>query len=393
MKPNQTMEQLCSSFLAEQATKNQRRKLRPICLKNHQWLERSQKKLLNFSSNDYLGLSQHPLLIQRASEWAETWGVGATASRLVSGDFEIHQQIEAKVAALKGSESALIFNSGFQANVALLGSLLDSTFLGQTPLVFADRLVHASIHQGLKVAGVKQIRFRHNDLNHLEMLLRKHQNSSAPRFIITESVFSMDGDCVEMEGLALLAERFGAMLYVDEAHATGVLGPKGAGLTAGHPVDLVMGTFSKALGSAGAFLACSHKVRDYLIQRCAGFIYSTAPPPPVLGAMDAALDLLPHLDEERAYLENLALTLRHSFQEMGLNIGSSQSQIVPLILGDEGHTLQLAEALESVGILGVAIRPPTVQAGKSRIRFALSSQHSQDDLTQLISSIQKHAHI
>ncbi|MEO5350830.1 MAG: aminotransferase class I/II-fold pyridoxal phosphate-dependent enzyme, partial [Magnetococcus sp. YQC-3] len=250
------------------------------------------ERLLNFSSNNYMGLAEHPLLVQRACEWAARWGVGATASRLVCGNMALFATVEEKLTRGKGSEAALIFNSGFQANGTVLPALLERGVLGGEPLVFADRFNHASFHHGCQAAGVRQIRYRHNDLNHLEMLLKKHAARSGPRFILSETVFSMDGDCCDVAGLIGLKERYGAFLYLDEAHAGGVLGVDGFGLAAAYPgqVDLVMGTFSKGLGGFGAYVACSRLLKEYLVNRCAGFIYSTALPPAVLGAMDAALE-------------------------------------------------------------------------------------------------------
>ncbi|MBT7485677.1 MAG: 8-amino-7-oxononanoate synthase, partial [Rhodospirillales bacterium] len=268
----------------------------------HVW--RDGQKLINFSSNNYLGLTQHPKLIERAVAWTEKWGTGSGASRLVTGTFEAHTMVEEKLAGLKGTESALIFNSGFQANGAVLPALFDKEMLGRDAIVFTDRLIHASLHQGCRAAGVHEIRFRHNDLPHLESLLEKYDQDGGRKFILTESVFSMDGDRADLEGLCDLADKFDAFLYVDEAHATGVLGPQGMGLSGDvlGRVDLVMGTFSKALGSFGGYVACSERLKDYLINRAGGFIYSTSLPPGVLGAMDAALDLVPEMDAERSKL-------------------------------------------------------------------------------------------
>ena len=217
----------------------------------HLW--RNTKRLVNFSSNDYLSLSKHPALIERANQWTREWGAGCGASRLITGNLETHQAVENKLASLKGTEAALIFNSGYQANSAIPPVLFDREMLGTEALVFTDKLIHASLHHGLKSAGVRNIRFRHNDLGHLEVLLKKNQGKPAERFIITESVFSMDGDRADLEGLASLAEKHGAFLYVDEAHATGVLGPGGMGLAGKVEggIDLVMGTFSKASAFVG----------------------------------------------------------------------------------------------------------------------------------------------
>jgi 8-amino-7-oxononanoate synthase len=341
--------------------------------------------LLNFSSNDYLGLSRHPECIRRAAQWGERWGVGATASRLVCGTLEPHARIEARLARLKSTEAALVLNSGYAANAALLQALLDRQVLGAEPLVFADRLNHASMHEGCRTAGARQIRYRHLDLDHLETLLKQHAGERGPRFILSETVFSMDGDRVDVAGLAGLADRHGAFLYLDEAHATGVLGPDGLGLSAGVPIaeGLVMGTFSKGLGSFGAYAVCTRDLRDYLVNRCAGFIFSTALPPTVLGAVDAALDLLPGLEGERLRLAANADRLRAALAGAGLDTARSSTQIVPVLIGGADEAVAASQALEAEGILGVAIRPPTVPQGTSRIRFALTAAHADADVDLL----------
>ncbi len=347
------------------------------------------RSLVDFSSNDYLGLSHHPELIRRTALFAERWGAGSGASRLVCGNLPPFTDVEAKLAQGKGAPAALVFVSGFQANASILPALFDSRVLGAEPLVYCDRLNHASLIHGCQAAGVRQIRFRHNDLGHLEQLLAAPNPGGRPRFIVTETVFSMDGDRADIAGLAALAERHGAFLYLDEAHATGVLGEGGFGLARGlaGPRCLVMGTFSKALGGFGAYAACGALLRDYLVNRCGGLIYATALPPAVLGAMDAALDLVPTLDAERARLAAHGDRLRAAMAEAGLDTGASSTQIVPVFLGDEARALAVASALEAEGLLGVAIRPPTVPAGTSRIRFALSARHSEEDVDRLIETL------
>ena len=313
--------------------------------------------------------------------------MGSGASRLVRGTFEAHAAVEAKLAALKGTEAALLFASGWQANAAVLPALFAA---GDAPaMVFADRLVHASLHHGCQAAGIRQIRFRHNDLGHLERLLAEHEGEPGRRFILTESVFSMDGDQVDLDALTALAGRWNAFLYLDEAHATGVLGPKGMGLSGAAPgrVDLAMGTFSKAMGSFGAYVAGSRALIDHLINACSGFIFTTAPPPSVLGAIDAALDLVPGLDAERAHLQRLAARLRAGLREAGIDTLASTTQIVPAVVGEEASALEAARRLEADGLLAVAIRPPTVPRGSSRLRLALSAAHSEADIDRLATSI------
>jgi 8-amino-7-oxononanoate synthase len=343
--------------------------------------------LIDFSSNDYLGLSHHPELIRRAGAYAERWGAGAGASRLVSGNLLPIAGIEEKVARGKGTEAALLFVSGVQANITLLPALLDARVLGGEPLVYADRLNHASLIQGCAAAGVRQVRFRHNDLGHLEELLERQKDEKRPRVIVTETVFSMDGDRTDVPALTALAEKYGAFLYLDEAHATGVLGRNGFGLAHGLRHGLTMGTFSKALGGFGAYVACSHHLRDYLINRCGGVIYATALPPAVLGAMDAALDLLPGLDAERARVAAHGDHFRAALAAAGLDTGTSSTQIAPLMLATEERAVGMARRLEAEGFLGVAIRPPTVPVGSSRIRFAFSALHSDAQRERLIEAV------
>ncbi len=364
------------------------RLLRPVLPGAPGRVWRDERELLNVSSNDYLGLARHPALIERSREWAERWGSGSTASRLVCGSLEPLHALESRLAAFKGTEAALIFVSGWQTNASIPPALFDPGLLGAEPLVFTDKLIHASLHQGCQAAGVRQIRFRHNDLDHLDDLLRRHREREAARFIVTESVFSMDGDRADLAALADLADRHGAFLYIDEAHATGVLGPRGAGLSATVPgrIDLVMGTFGKALGGFGAYVAGSRVLCDLLVNRCSGFVYATALPPAVLGAIDAALDLVPDMEAERRHLQAQAARFRAALNAAGVDTGASSTQIVPAMVGGDALTLAAAAALDAAGILGVAIRPPTVPAGGARIRFALSAAHAAADIDRLIAA-------
>lgn len=349
----------------------------------------SRPGVLNVSSNDYLGLSRHPECIARACEYAHAWGAGSASSRLICGTLPIHEALEAKLARLKGSETALVMGSGFQTNSSVLAALLDRQALGAEPLVFADKLNHASMHEGCRLAGVRQIRFRHLDLNHLESLLTKHANATAPRFILSESVFSMDGDRTDVQVLASLADRFGAFLYLDEAHAVGVLGQRGLGLASGVAIaqGLIMGTFSKALGSYGAYVCCSSTVREYLVNRAPGFIFSTALPPAALGAADAALDLILGMDTEREHLLWCAARFRTALHAHGLDTGLSDTQIVPVMAGEEARALRAMSALQDEGILAVAVRPPTVPPGSSRLRISLTARHSADDVDRLAEAV------
>ncbi len=345
--------------------------------------------LLNASSNDYLGLARHPACIERACEFARTWGAGSASSRLICGTLPPHEALEARLARLKGSEAALVMSSGFQTNASALAALLDRQILEAEPLVFSDKLNHASMHEGCRLAGARQLRYRHLDMDHLEMLLAKNASLPGPRFIISETVFSMDGDRADIPALAALAARHGAFLYLDEAHAVGVLGAGGLGLAAGVPIEngLVMGTCSKALGSYGAYVCCSKTVREYLVNRAPGFIFSTALPPAALGATDAALDLIGSMDAERAHLLALADRLRNALVTAGLDTAGSTTQIVPVLAGEESRALEAMRALESEGILAVAVRPPTVPPGGSRLRLSLTARHTAADVDRLAEAV------
>lgn len=367
------------------ASKHRTRVLRPARMLPSGRIEREGCSLLDFASNDYLGLALHPLLAERAGDYALAYGAGAGASRLITGTSPEHEAVEAKVAAFKGSEAALMFASGWQANAALIPALAKAA---PSTAIFADELVHNSLHAGCRGARATTHFFRHNDLDHLEALLAEHGGAVDARLVLTESVFSMDGDRADLARLNLIAAQHHALLYVDEAHATGVFGPRGAGLTAEYPgATIVMGTFSKALGGFGAYVACPALVRDYLVNMCAGLIFSTAPPPAVLGAMGAALELVPGMDTERAHLAALGAQLREGLAALGYDTLSSTTQIVPLVLGPEQAVLALGAHLLDHGIAALPIRPPTVPNGTSRVRLALRATHSAEDVVHLLEAV------
>ncbi|MBK9521585.1 MAG: 8-amino-7-oxononanoate synthase [Rhodocyclaceae bacterium] len=367
---------------------NRRRRLRVLATDHGRLVGVDGRRLLDVSSNDYLGLSQHPLTKSRAADWAERFGAGAPSSRLVTGTRGIAVELEERLAAFKGCEAALLIGSGFQANATVIPALAS---LGDT-LIFSDSLNHSSIVHGCRLAKAQTLIFRHNDLDHLDALLRANAGYHGRRLIVTESVFSMDGDRSDLAALVAIADRYGAALYVDEAHAVGVMGPEGRGLVAAMPptsgkVDVGMGTLGKAFGAYGAYIAGSRALIDFLVNRCAGFIYATALPPAVLGAVDAALDLIPQMDTERARLAAHAAQLRDALKAAGLDTLQSSTQIVPAIIGSEAAALAAASSLNAAGILAVAIRPPTVPEGTSRLRFSLNSALSEVDMDELLAAI------
>lgn len=378
-----SLDTLLGAELAALEAVSQRRRLRALSCADGRLHDSSGQVLIDASSNDYLGLSQHPLLKQRAAEWALRHGAGAPASRLVTGTREITLAVEERLAAFKGREAALLFSSGFQANATVLPALA-RVGAGDTA-IFSDQLNHASMIHGARAARCQVAVFRHNDLDHLDTLLGQHHGR---KLIATESVFSMDGDRADLAGLVRVAERHGALLYVDEAHATGILGPGGRGLAAEvEGVDVVMGTLGKAFGAFGAYVAGSRALIDWLVNRCSGFIFTTALPPPVLGAVDAALDLLPGMDAERARVADHAVQLRQALAAQGISTLDSSTQIVPAVLGAETDTLTAAAALEAAGILAVAIRPPTVAPGSSRLRLAINSGLGEAEMGRLLAAL------
>lgn len=339
----------------------------------------------NFSGNDYLGLAGHPELVAAAKAALDEWGAGASASRLLSGDREIFHRLEKEIAQLQGKERALVFNSGYQANVGMIGS-----FVGRNDVVFSDRLNHASIIDGIVLSRAAFFRFRHNDCEHLHFLLRKQRKKFNRALIVTETVFSMEGDRPPLRELVNLKEKYDCLLMVDEAHAVGIFGKDGAGVVEeeelGENVDLIMGTFGKALGSFGAYLAGSESVVRYLHNFCRSFIYSTALPPPVIAASLAALELLRREPQRRKELREKADSFRESLKEKGLEVRGC-SQIVPLIVGETRRVLELSERLRERGFWARALRPPTVPANESRIRFSLTFHHSDECLNDLKKSI------
>lgn len=373
--------------LLQRERDGQLRSLKSACPLGAVEMSLDNKRLVNFASNDYLGLSQHPALKERSIEFIEKYGAGAPASRLLSGNLDCYESIENKLAKLKGKEAALIFATGFQANSTILSALA-----GKNDLIAADRMNHRSLLDGMQSSGAKWFRYKHNDVADLRAKIHSSStpNPQSARWIVTESIFSMDGDVVRLDELLEAARESSASLYVDEAHATGVCGKNGMGYTAFvDPVAVSMGTFGKGLGCFGAYIACSKIMRDYLINFCAGLIYSTALPPAVLGAIDAALDLVPSMESERLRLADLSAFLRSRTHHLGFNTGNSTSQIIPLIVGEEANAIALAAFLEDHGIFAPAIRPPTVPTGKSIVRLSLSAHHTDAHIEKLVTTLGK----
>ncbi len=376
-------------FCADRQQAKQFRTLQETRILPDGMAERHGQSFINFASNDYLGLSQHPALIERARDYAAQYGAGSTASRLITGSMPGVAVAEAALAAGKGCDSALIMGSGYQTNLTILAALADTDVHGRPVTVIADRLSHHSLLQGAMLGKSRLTRFHHNNYDHLEQILVQQAAQQHQSIIVTESVFGMDGDCADLPTLIELARRYEALLYVDEAHATGVFGHNGFGMAADYPgqIDVVMGTFGKALGGFGSYVTCDTVLRDYFVQRSGGLVYSTGVPPSVVGAMLAAIDLLPSLRAKRDKLLQNAAMLRQTLIEQGWDCGHSQSQIIPVMVGDEQDTLDLAEMLRGHGMMVAAIRPPTVPRGSSRLRISLSAAHCTADIQRLIDAL------
>jgi 8-amino-7-oxononanoate synthase len=340
------------------------------------------REVINFSSNNYLGLANHPVLREAAKVAIDRYGCGSGASRLISGNMTLHEELESKIAQLKETEAALVFNSGFQANTGIIPVLV-----GEGDVILSDALNHASIIDGCRLARATIVVYRHCDLNELERGL-KNSLPNCRKLIVTESLFSMDGDEAPLADIVSLAERHGAMVMVDEAHATGVYEPNGAGIVAklglSERVLVQMGTLGKALGGFGAYVAGSKALRELLINRCRSFIFTTSLPPAVMAMSIAAIDLIQREPERRQALRNNCQLLRGGLESLGYSLGTSRSQILPLMIGDATRCMKLSEDLLQRGIFAQGIRPPTVPAGTSRLRITLMATHAREQIDEAL---------
>ena len=335
------------------------------------------RPVLMLCSNNYLGLADHPRVREAAAEAAMRWGVGAGASRLVSGTMTIHRRLEERLADFKRRESALLFGSGFLANAGVIAALARPG-----DVVFSDELNHASIIDGCRLSRAEVFVYDHLDMEHLTWGIRNAEGRGA--LIVTDSVFSMEGDQAPLEDLADLADRHQIRLMVDEAHGTGTLGPDGRGAVAQagleDQVDVIVGTLGKALGSYGAFVACDEVMGEYLLNAARTFIFSTAPPPPAVAGALAALDLLQGRPELVRRLQANARTLRHELENEGFDTPGPGTHIIPLILGHAEVAVRVGDAALREGVFAQAIRPPTVAAMTSRLRLAVMASHQTEEL-------------
>ena len=350
-------------------------------------IEIQQQQMLNLSSNDYLGLASDLRL--REQFFDETPNaqrlMSASSSRLLTGNFPAYEQLEATLTQLFHGRAALLFNSGYHMNIGILPALADAK-----TLILADKLVHASMIDGIRLSSAKYLRYRHNDLPHLQQLLTQyHADDNYERIIVvTESIFSMDGDETDLAALVALKQQFAkVMLYVDEAHAIGVRGQQGLGCAEQYGVidaiDFLVGTFGKAVASVGGYLICDPIIRDYLINRMRPLIFSTAQPPICMAWTQFMLNQIVHMQAQRQHLAALSLYMQQGIQAKGFACPST-SQIVPVIIGDSTATVSKARQLQTAGFYVMPVRPPTVPQGSSRLRICLNTQFETADLTQLL---------
>lgn len=336
------------------------------------------KKLLLMCSNDYLGLAGHPALRTAAYSAMERYGFGSGASRLVTGTGPLHRELEERLAQFKGTEAALLFNTGYAANTGIIPAIA-----GEGDVILSDGLNHASIIDGCRLSKASVRVYRHRDVEQVEDLLKKNCNANR-KLVVTDGVFSMDGDIAPLPELTFLAEKYGAVLMVDDAHATGVLGDTGRG-TAEHfglsgRVHVQMGTLGKALGSFGAYVTGERSLIAYLLNRSRSFIYSTSLPPAVCAASMAALDIVEHEPKRREQLWRNRERFVNGLRSLGIVIGTTGSPIVPVMIGDPEKAITVGEKLRDYGICAAAIRPPTVPEGSARIRATLMASHTDEDV-------------
>jgi 8-amino-7-oxononanoate synthase len=335
-------------------------------------------------SNNYLGLADHPRLKELAVEMTRKYGCSSGASRLISGTMTLHRQLEEELAVFKGTEGALVYNCGYMANLGVLSTVVD-----EGDVIFSDALNHASIVDGCRLSRAEVKIYRHSDVGHLADLLQRFGTSFGRRLIVTDSVFSMDGDLAPLPQIASLAKRYDALLLVDDAHATGVLGRGGRG-SASHfqlppdSIDLLMGTLGKAMGSCGAFIAGRREYLDYLINKSRSFIYTTALPPAVLGASLAAVRLLREDPGLAAELREKVGYFRQALQQMGFDVSNDPTPIIPVIVGDAAQTMRISEKFMEAGVFIQGIRPPTVEPGSSRLRITITRDLSWTRMDEIL---------
>ncbi len=366
------------------------RQLTPLAHSTAPWLTFEGHPLLNLSSNNYLGLADHPKVKEAAIAAIRVYGCGAGASRLITGNTPLHEQLEQRLATFKGSEQALLFGSGYLANMGVITSLLEAD-----DVVLSDALNHASIVDACRLSRAQRKIYPHCDTAALAQQLEdlEHAGHAGTRLVVTDSVFSMDGDLAPLVEIAALCEKYNAILMVDEAHATGCIGPMGRGLVAKSAIDakyiISVNTLSKAFGVIGAFASGNGLLKDFLINVARPFIFTTALPPGDIMACIAALDILESDPELPVRLQRQATYFRNGLQKLGFSTLASETQIIPLLIGDETRAMHMATVLREHGLYAVAIRPPTVPSGAARIRFSVMASHTLEDLSFALDVVEK----
>ncbi len=343
------------------------------------------KRYILLGSNSYLGLSVDPKVIAAARTALEKYGTGSGGSRLVSGSSDLHRELEDRIARFKNTEAAILFSSGYLANIGTISSLV-----GEGSIVYSDELNHASIIDGCRLSRAETKVYGHLDMNHLESLLSADENMKCKKLIVTDTVFSMDGDLAPIPDLVSLADKYGSMLMIDEAHATGVLGERGSGATEYFGVEdsvpVVMGTLSKAIGSLGGYIAGDRRLIEYIRNRVRSYIFDTSLPAPSLAASLAAIDIIEHEPERREYLWRLIKKFKQDLATLGLKTLPSDSAIIPVLIGEVEPALRFAGVLRKHGVYTPAVRPPSVPQGMCRIRITLMAAHTDEHMQTAVNA-------
>ncbi len=339
----------------------------------------SGKSYVLFGSNSYLGLSVDPKVVESAKLALEKYGTGSGGSRLVSGSFDLHRMLEERIARFKNTESSILFSSGYLANIGTISALV-----GSDDIIYSDELNHASIIDGARLSRSTVKIYKHLDLNHLQELIESDKNTKCRKLIVTDTVFSMDGDLVPLPELVEISEKYGCILMIDEAHATGVLGKRGSGATEHFGVEdrvpVVMGTLSNAVGSLGGYIAGSKELIDFIRNRVRSYIFDTSLPPASLAASITAIDIIENEPQRREHLWNMVKKFKTGIEDSGLRVLPSHSAIIPVLIGDAEPALNFAKMLRENGVFTPAVRPPSVPHGMCRIRVTIMAMHTEDHI-------------
>jgi 8-amino-7-oxononanoate synthase len=361
------------------------RELKSVAGPSAEWVEIEGKRLLNLSSNNYLGIAGHPLLKTAAIQAVQRLGCGATASRLIAGNYELYNQAEKDLASFKNTEEALLFNSGYTANIGIITALAS-----RGDIIISDKINHASIIDGIRLSGADFLRYRHTDMADLERCLKKAEGQRR-KLIITDSVFSMDGDLAPLRSIVELKEKYGAVLMIDEAHGSGIFGKNGRGLaeflSVSEQIEINMGTLGKAFGCFGAYVSGQKVLIDYLRNKARSLIFTTGLPPAIVASIQAAIKIVQQENWRQTELLDKAAMVREQLTLAGFNLMNSESQIIPILIGDNAAALEFSKRLFNVNILAMAVRPPTVPVNSARLRLTVMATHNKEELTWAVEQI------